>query len=347
MKLFFIGCLFLLFFGSCDKSSKPVQQEYITIGGLFPLTGEFCNEGIRALSGLQLARQVINENGGVLGKPIDIIILDDKNDVQHAVEQYKILKAKGVVAIVGSSFPEVTQALAKETQKDGMPFVAPTAINPTKAKVLAEFAHNKLGAKTALIIGDYQRDSITILFEESFKNIGGSIIGRDNYSSYGDFETILAKYKINQPDIIFCQTHYIAAAKLVETAHKMGFDKSKFIGTYAWEGILGFLREYSVIDRIYYATPFTLDEMDSIVKDFSQRFFINYNQMPLSTSALSYSAIQVLVDAIESSESTEPENIIAAMKINMPEIVAKHNPQAVYIMQIKNNLYSLYEKIDL
>ena len=337
----------LLFLISCDKDSKPVHDEYITIGGLFPLTGEFCNEGIRALSGLQLARQVLNENGGVLGKPLDIIVLDDRNDAEYAIEQYNILKEKGVVAIIGSSFPEVTQALVKATEKDGMPMISPRVVNPAKAKALALFAHNTLNAKTALIIDDTEYDSTTHIFEEEFKLKGGTILGHEDFSRSENFERILKKYHSNQPDIIFCQTNYIAAAKLAETAHRLGLDKSRFIGTYTWEGILGFLHERQITNRIYYASPFALDEEDEQIKEFAQNFFDNYKQMPVSASALAYSSVQTLVAAIDSAGSTEPESIISMMSQIDPNVVAKHSHQVIYIMKIKNNTYSLFEKINL
>jgi len=343
-------CFLLLFLISCGKDSKSEQQEYITIGALFPLTGEFCNEGIRALSGLQLARQVINENGGILGKRLDIITLDDKNDIQHALEQYEVLKEKGVVAIIGSSFPEVTQALIEATEKDGMPIVSPTFASPAESKALASFAYNVLGARTALIIdntNNNRNDSISKIFEEEFKIKNGKILAHEHYLTPKDFEIILEKYKSNQPDVIFCPTNYIFASKLVKTAHKLGLDKSKFVGTYSWEGILSFLHGYEVSNRIYYASVFVPSNDDPKIKEFSQNFFESFSQMPISASALSYSSVQTLVAAIESSGSTKAKDIIEAVSTNVPDVIATHNTQTVYIMQIENNLYSLFEKISL
>lgn len=327
----------LLFLISCGKDQKSAQDKYITIGGLFPLTGEFCHEGIRALNGLQLARQVINEKGGVLGKPLDIIVLDDRNDAEYAIEQYKVLKEKGVVAIVGSSFPKVTAELMKAAEEDGMPLISPTIVNPAKAKAIASFARDTLNAKTALIIDEAGHDSITHLFEREFKLKDGTVLDHEHFYVPEDFENILKKYISNQPDIIFCQTNYIAAAKLVKIAHSLGFDKTKFIGTYSWEGILGFLYEQEITSRIYYASPFTLDEEDDQIEEFAQNFFANYRQMPLSTSALSYSSVQNIVAAINSAGSTQID----------PDAVAEYIHQKVYIMRIKDNIYSLFKKMNL
>jgi len=346
MKRYFLHGIILFFLLACGKDSKPEQQEYITIGGLFPLTGELCNEGIRALNGLQLARNVLNKKGGILGKQLDIIVLDDKNDVQYAIEQYKALKEKGVIAIIGSSFPEVTQALAEAAEKDSMPIISPMIVNPAKAKALASFAYNTLNARTALILDNSKYTSTTNIFEEEFKLKGGKVLSRQRYSSPEAFETILEEYKSNQPDIIFCPTHYIEAAQLVEATHKLGFENSKFIGTYAWEGILGLLHEYDM-ERVFYASPFMANDEEPDVKEFSQNFFESFNQMPMGTPAVTYSSVQILAAAIESSGSTNAKDIMEAMKTVMPDVIAEPNPKIVYIMQVKNNIYSLFEKINL
>ena len=118
----------------CTPETK--RQEYVTIGALLPLTGEDSDEGLRALNGLQLAKEEINENGGILGKKLDVIVLNDRGDEGYIVQQYNALKEKGVVAVIGSSYSGVTFALAKASEKDGLPVISLTASNPevTNAK---------------------------------------------------------------------------------------------------------------------------------------------------------------------------------------------------------------------
>jgi len=222
--LFFVTVSIILC-ASCGRvPTKPEEQERITIGALFPLTGTFCDEGIRALNGLLLARKDINENGGVLGRQLDVITLDDRGDPWYVVEQYKALKEKGVIAIIGSSYSDVTLELAKAAEKDGIPVISPTASNPEvtkgrenvfrviflddyQARILASFAQKTLHAKTALIIngasGRYNR--ISDIFAEAFRSRGGSIVAAERYSGPGDFDAILKKYKSKQPDVIFCR----------------------------------------------------------------------------------------------------------------------------------------------
>jgi ABC-type branched-subunit amino acid transport system substrate-binding protein len=73
-------CFLILAILVSGCAPKTQQQGYITIGALLPLTGESSDEGLRALNGLQLARKEINKSGGVLGKKLDIIVLNDRGD---------------------------------------------------------------------------------------------------------------------------------------------------------------------------------------------------------------------------------------------------------------------------
>ncbi|MCL2220204.1 MAG: ABC transporter substrate-binding protein [Chitinispirillia bacterium] len=371
--------LLLLLLASCSNFSKPpdAAQEYITVGALFPLSGEYCHEGMWALNGLQLARQEINDSaGGVLGKKIDIIALDDRGDPEYAAEQYAILRERGVVAIIGSSFSDVTLAIARAAEKDGIPVISPTASNPAvtegrrnvfrmiflddyQSRALASFALNSLGAKTALVLkGDPRYLPVASAFEEEFKAGGGVSVVRERYSSPNDFDNILAGYKSNQPDIIFCPADYIVAARLAEAVYRVGLDKPKLIGTDAWDGILVFLREQKIMDRIFYATPFVFDDDDPAIARFSRAFFDQFSHMPLAPSALAYSSVQMLVAAMEASGGTEAEGIINAMKAHGADVLtgytrfdAGNNPYSdktgVYIMGIKNRHYTSVEKIRL
>jgi branched-chain amino acid transport system substrate-binding protein len=363
---------------SCDSASgrRNKRQEYITIGAVFPLTGEHADEGIRALNGLKLARREINAAGGVLGKKLDIIALDDRGDPVRVVEQYRALRERGVLAIVGSSSSNVTLALAKASEADGIPVISPTASNPEvtkgrrnvfrmifldddQARAVALFARNRLGAKTALLIrGNERYDRMHDVFAEAFRSLGGHSVTNERFTSPDDFAAILGKYVRNRPDVIFCAADYIAAAKLAEAVHKAGLGDVALLGTDAWDGILSFAHKLEEMEQIYYASPFAFDEADTTVARFSQKYFDNFSYTPLSPSALAYSAAQILVAAMEKSGGTDAEGIINSMKSDVFETVGgriqydeDNNPHNLnmhlYIMQIKEGYYSSAARISL
>jgi branched-chain amino acid transport system substrate-binding protein len=247
-----VCCLFLTVIMAVASgcSPKQEQQEYITIGALLPLTGEDSDEGLRALNGLQLAKEEINQNGGVLGKKLDIIVLNDRGDEEYIVQQYNTLIKKGVIAIIGSSYSGVTLALAKESEKEGLPVISPTASNPEvtlgrrnvfraifiddyQAEVMAQFARGSLNAQTAVVMRNETSSSFkraSGVFTKSFIDRGGQIMAIESYSDGDDFAGILVKYTAAPPDVVFCPEDFVPASKLVNTAYEIGLGSTYILG---------------------------------------------------------------------------------------------------------------------
>jgi branched-chain amino acid transport system substrate-binding protein len=362
-------------FAANGCTPKLNQQEYITIGALLPLTGEDSDEGFRALNGLYLAKKEINESGGILGKKLDIIILNDRGDSEYIVQQYNTLKEKGVAAIIGSSYSSVTIALAKAAEKDGIPVISPTASNPEvtkgrnnvfraifiddyQAEVMAYFARHLLKADTALILnneanGAFRR--LVEIFTESFKNRGGRIVAAEPYSTSDDFAGILRKYAASQPDVIFCPEDYVPAAKLINAAYEARLVKTSILGSDAWDGILAYVFQPEAMKNAYYSAPFSFDDQEPNVAQFVRKYFDAFSQMPLSGSACAYASVYILAEAFKKAGNTEKEAVISAMKENEVDSITGHirfdennNPHTnVYIIQIEGGEYSTYQKLRL
>ena len=370
---FFLLAVFILAANGCSPNQK--KQEYITIGALLPLTGDDSDEGIRALNGLQLAQEEINKAGGVLGKKLDIITLNDKGDDEYIIQQYNALKEKGAVAIIGSSYSGVTLTLAKEAEKDGMPLISPTASNPDVTKgrknvfraifiddyqteIMAYFARNSLNAQTALVFCNESSGSfkqMSEIFAESFKKFGGTIRAVEPYSDGDSFMNILRKYIANPPDIIFCPEDYVPAVKLVNSAFEAGLNNTYILGTDAWDGLLAYIYQPEAMKNVYYSAPFSFDDPDKNVAEFVRNYFGCFSQAPLSGSATAYTCVYILAEAIKKAGGTDKDAIVSAMKTNELELITgrikfdeNNNPRTnVYIIQIEGGVYATYEKLSL
>ena len=369
--LFFAAALFAV--SGCAPKLK--QQEYITIGALLPLTGEDSDEGLRAFNGLQLAKEEINESGGLLGKPLDIIVLNDRGDEEYVVQQYNALMEKGVIAIIGSSYSSVTLELAKAAEKDGIPIISPTASNPEvtkgrrnvfraifiddyQAEAMAHFARNSLNAKTAIVMyGDsyYGFKQMTEIFSKAFTDRGGQILAAEPYSTGDNFAKVLRKHAAAPPDVIFCPEDYDLAAALVNAVYEEGFHNTSVLGTDAWDGLLSYVINPDAMNGVYYSSPFSFDDADPLVTHFVKTYLDNFSQMPLAGSATAYTCVHILANAIEKAGSTNREAVISAVKSNELDLITgrikfdeNNNPHTnVYIIQIKGGVYSTYEKLSL
>jgi len=357
----------------CD--AKSAKQEYITIGALLPLTGADSDEGFRALNGMYIAKKEINENGGILGKKLDIIVLNDRGDEEYIVQQYNRLKEKGVAAIIGSSYSGVTIALAKAAEKDGIPVISPTASSPDvtkgrknvfraifidnyQAQVMAYFARNSLNAKTAVVFRNKNNNDfnhIVETFTESFKDLGGNIMAVEPYSTWNDFAGILRKYVNNPPDVIFCPEDYVPAAKLANTAYETGLVNTPILGSDAWDGLLAYIYNPDTMKNVYYSAPFSFDDQDANVVQFVRKYFDCFSQMPLSGSATAYTCVYILSEAVKTAGGVDKDALISAIKENQLDSITGHirfdennNPHTnVYIIHLKGGEYSTYVKLRL
>jgi branched-chain amino acid transport system substrate-binding protein len=354
---------------------KTEQQGYITIGALLPLTGESADEGLRALNGLQLAKKDINQSGGIMGKMLDIIVLNDRGDEEYILRQYNALKEKGVAAIIGSSYSNETMALARAAEKDGIPIISPTATHPDvtkgrpnvfraifiddyQAEAMAYFAYHSLGARTAVVLKNADKNSyghITEPFAGAFTAYGGRIIAAELYAPEDDFADILGKYTASPPDLFYCPENYMPAAHLVNAAYATGLHKTYLLGTDAWDGLLTYVYQPEAMENAYYSAPFCFDDKDETVSQFVRNYFTSFSQMPLTGSATAYTCVYILAEAIKKAGNTESGDIVAAIKSNELDMITgrikfdeNNNPrQNVYILHIKGGIYATYEKMSL
>lgn len=119
MKKLFIAFL-LLFLTSCT-SNEP-----ILVGFSNSLTGENASFGIETMYGAQLAVEIINEQGGVKGREIQLVIKDDQRDPDMAAQVDSELMDEGVVAIIGHALSKVSDRAIENADENNFLIVSPT-----------------------------------------------------------------------------------------------------------------------------------------------------------------------------------------------------------------------------
>jgi branched-chain amino acid transport system substrate-binding protein len=88
----------IIFLG-CEK----VGEKEVTIGALLPLTGSAANYGKSLQQGIELAKEEINQKGGINGKPLNIIYEDSQGDAKSGISGFnKLVSINKVPVIIGS-----------------------------------------------------------------------------------------------------------------------------------------------------------------------------------------------------------------------------------------------------
>jgi branched-chain amino acid transport system substrate-binding protein len=100
--------------GCAKKDSNTVS-----IGAVFPLSGQVAFYGNESRDGILLAIDEINASGGLLGKQLALISEDDEGQADKSVNAFtKLTTRDGVSIVLGSSTSGPTQAMTALAQQN-------------------------------------------------------------------------------------------------------------------------------------------------------------------------------------------------------------------------------------
>jgi branched-chain amino acid transport system substrate-binding protein len=105
----------------CEKEKPPLK-----VGFVGSLTGRYSDLGVAGRNGATLAVEHINEAGGIQGRLVELIVKDDKNDPDVAVQVDKELINEGVAAIIGHMTSSMSKAAVPLINEKQIVMVSPT-----------------------------------------------------------------------------------------------------------------------------------------------------------------------------------------------------------------------------
>ena len=109
-----------------------MSDEPLRIGFLADFSGPLAEFGPSIQNGVDLAIKHLNDAGGVLGHPIEIVVGDTALDPTQATEETRrLIEVEGVHAIVGPLASSITLAIVESVAADaGIPVISPSATSP-------------------------------------------------------------------------------------------------------------------------------------------------------------------------------------------------------------------------
>lgn len=218
----------------------------INLGALMALTGALGPYGPPIANGAQLAVDQINAAGGVLGRPLELIIADTATspDVGRAAAS-RLIEINGVSAIVGALSSGVTLAASSVTIPAEIPLISPASTAPSipalddndfvfrtvvsdevQGVVMGQFAFDQGYRRAAVIYvnNDYGK-GLADKFEESFEADGGRVVAsipyEENKASYrGEVDSILSA----NPDLFVLISYPVDGNKQIVEAAEAGYE---------------------------------------------------------------------------------------------------------------------------
>src|SRR5882757_3095103 len=207
--------------------AAPARAQSIVIGVSTPSTGPAAVASEWERWGIDLALEEINGAGGLLGRKVEVMVLDNKCNPSEGVNVANMLEEAKVVAIEGSHCSSAHLASMKIIADAKIPMITGIASNPqitalsgvggndfafrisasdsSMMEALGIYLGAKKPFKTAAIIGedtDFGRGGADA-FKAVAEKAGVTVVSTDFHPQNApDFTTILTRIQQRRPDAI-------------------------------------------------------------------------------------------------------------------------------------------------
>jgi branched-chain amino acid transport system substrate-binding protein len=325
--------LALVFAVSGCKGGKNAG-DVIKIGVFQPLTGANAGGGAMETEGIRLANE-LNPTVQVGGKTykVELVVVDNKSDKVEAANAVQRLIDKDKVNVILGSWGSSLSMSGGEVAKGKVPSIGLSCTNPLvtagndwyfrvcfidpfQGTVMANYAFNDLGAKTAVIVQEVSNDysvGLAKFFVDNFVKLTGNpgaILATVNYNTGDqDFSAQLTTIRALNPDVIFAPGNYTESALVMKQARELGIN-APVIGGDTWETPefidVGRERVEGAAFSTFFAAEFAGTPE---AKTFLDAYAKKYNKEPASVTALGYDGYLVALDAIKRADSVEPAKI--------------------------------------
>ncbi|MBY0124219.1 ABC transporter substrate-binding protein [Bacillus sp. S/N-304-OC-R1] len=329
-----------------ESSGSKGGGDTIKIGANLELSGAVASYGSGIAAGVDLAVDEINAAGGVDGKKIELIKVDNKSDAAEATNAaIKLTSQDKVTAIIGAATSGNTVAQAQIANDNKTVLISPSGTSPTvtvredgsvneyvfrtafidpfQGTVAANFALNDANVKNAAIFADNASDyakGLAASFKETFEKAGGKIVSSESYVAKDtDFRSTLTRIKAANPEFIFIPGYYEEVGLIVKQAREMGITVP-LMGADGWDSPkLVELAGPDALNNTFIINHYSAEDQDATIQKFVKAFGDKYDgKTPDAFNALGYDTVYMLVDAMKragtTSDSEKIKDALAATK---------------------------------
>lgn len=304
------------------------------IGHYASLTGNTAHFGQDTDKAVRLAVDEQNAAGGVLGKQIRVVTLDDRGDSAEAANAVtRLIDVEKVSALIGEVASSLSLAGGRVAQRRKVPMISPSSTNPKvtqvgdyifrvcfldpfQGKVMADFSRDTLKFDKVAILKDVKNDysiGLADAFKAAFTARGGQIPVEQSFSAGDtDFSAQVTAIKAANVQGIYVPGYYTEVGSIARTAQRLGL-KVPLMGGDGWDSPDLFKIGGDALEGSFYSDHFAPDAATAKSKEFVQRFTTKYGAPPTGLGALGYDAAGVLFDAIKRAGKSDPASIRDAL----------------------------------
>jgi len=311
------------------------SADTIKIGVAGPHTGDLAPYGLPTKDAAMMLAEQVNAAGGVLGKQIEIVPMDDQCKPEIATSAATKLVSEGVDIVIGHVCSGATKAALGIYKESNIIAISPSATNPPltqsgdypnffrtiapdddQGKLAANFATDKLGAKKIAILhdkGDYGKGFAD--FSQAAIEAGGKaevVLFEGVTPGAMDYSAVVQKIRKEGADAVIFGGYHPEASKLVGQMKKKRVNVP-FIGPDGVKGD-GFLEIAGDSAEGVYATgPMDVSALAGNKKA-KDDYIAKYGKEPGTFFDQGYAAMQTILNAIKESGGTDYAGLEKALR---------------------------------
>jgi branched-chain amino acid transport system substrate-binding protein len=324
--------------GTGGTGTGGAGGEPITIGASLPLTGDFSEPGVAAQQGYQIWQQIVNEKGGLLGRPVKIIVKDDQSDQNLVVSDYNALIAKDKVDLLLGTFSSLLNLPASAVaERNGMVYVEPAGGSPemfSRGFKYLFFAQQATAEHQADLFSEWAgglpadqkpKTAAYVIADDPFggpvaEGIQSQLEASGVQTVYSkvyppetvNFDAIAAAVAAKKPDVIAQGSAGLAdGVGLVRALIKVGYSPKQLFQA----STPSFADQYSDAigvkntEGVFYAVSYHVDTPTEGNEEFLAAYRAKFNTDPPEDAADGYAAAQVLQAAVEAVGEIDQDKI--------------------------------------
>jgi ABC-type branched-subunit amino acid transport system substrate-binding protein len=334
-----------LLVAACGSSSSPSGGSSgniktdgagkVSYGVLSCFTGTLAVLGQAMLQGSQVAQKVINDNGGVLGKQLDLSHADTQCDEADAVPAVRQLlasdSASGIIGpetqeiaavspiVSAAKIPTEFQGGSTAFDKNTNQYLWRDSPSDSQLGVAMALYAQKKGYKTAALLfsSDIAQQTIPKPITATWQKFGNSIVDTVTVApGQTSYLTVVGKIIGEHPDVIFTQLDPQTAAVMFQNFKVLDNLAIPIVGTDVTSGddYLKAITYPIAHDHLIsvYGTNATGAAADNFAKAFAAQN--GATAQPIAGANYAYDAVISLALAMDKAGTTDGPAVIAAMK---------------------------------
>lgn len=314
-------------------------NEPVKIGVVGPLTGDIASMGIPMTKAMELAVKEANEQGGINGRQIQLIIEDGNCNTKRASDAgAKLISVDKVTAILGGFCSGESSAFGPNAMQNKVVMISPISSAPKlsslgkyffrdypsdnfQGKFAAEYAYNTIGARKVAVVYSTTDWGLGIkeVFVENFKKLGGEIILDEGVAQDArDYKTVLGKVRTSGADLLYAPLFTEGSIVMLKQIKDLGI-KIKILGGDTWSDT----KIHAAVDPSL--APMFLEVKTDAPQAFVDKFMAAYpNEKVGAGVPQSYDAVNLLVAALRKVGTNDPDALADAVRATKLDGVSGH-----------------------